>query len=479
MEPGLTDNRLGDFSPVHAAEVDDGLTDDLRARFKGDLEPGERLLWAARSDPPVESFGAWFYVLGAIALLYLGMGVVAVGIPSVFGTADARAQHRFDDRSTIIGGLNFLGFGCVFMVGSILVSRNRLRERRRKSNACYAVTDRRAIVCAPEPKGNAIRVQAVARGQFRNVVRVERPDGSGNLEFRETLGDVYVAHGFTFEHVPDVRRVEQIVRNNLITSEATERVESVALMPYDVQTSSFCDLSSSQHEESIGRSHAVTFPIRRCLMPEDSAPLDIHDVSLAATSELGGGLTDDLRARLKGELEPGERLLWAARSDPPFEPPSAGFLVSIAIALVCLAVGVAIAAPRENRHAVNDSTMTAGLVFLGIGCLFVIGLIAAWRNRWSERRRLSNVCYAITNRRAIVWAPEPKGDAIRVHTVPRGQVRKLVRIECPNGSGSLEFSGEWENIDFEWHPFGFKHIPEVRRVEQIIRNNLITSEQFA
>ena len=50
------------------------------------------------------------------------------------------------------------------------------------------------------------------------------------------------------------------------------------------------------------------------------------DFSLAAEGELDGGLTDDLAARVKGELEPGERLLWAGRSDPPIEPIVRGVL---------------------------------------------------------------------------------------------------------------------------------------------------------
>jgi len=203
----------------------------------------------------------------------------------------------------------------------------------------------------------------------------------------------------------------------------------------------------------------------------------IEDAALAAAGELGEGLADELRFRFKGELEPGERLLWAARSDPPFEPVTAGYYVCAAISLVCLAVGVAIAVPRGNRHFNDGSEVTGALVFLGIGCLFLIGLIAAWNSRRTERRRYRDTCYAITDRRAIVWSPEPKGAAIRVQTISRGQVRNLVRIERPDGSGSLELYAERDNVDFEWHPFGFKHIPEVRRVEQIIRNNLIKSEQ--
>jgi len=202
----------------------------------------------------------------------------------------------------------------------------------------------------------------------------------------------------------------------------------------------------------------------------------LRDYSSTPADDISDGPADELRALVKGELDPGERLLWAARSDPPFEPIGAGFYVCTAIALLCLGVGVALVAPRGNRQFVDDGSITAGLVFLGIGGLFVIGLIAAWNNRRTERRRFSSVCNAITERRAIIWTPEPKGGAIRVQTVARGQVKNLVRIERPDGSGSLEFSGEWDSINFEWHPFGFKHIPEVRRVEQIIRTTLIKSE---
>jgi len=223
MEPGLTDNRRGNDSLAPVDDMSDGLTDDLRARVKSELEPGERLLWAARSDPPVQRVGAGFYVCSAIALLLIG---VSLGF-SVLGYTDAQGHDHVGDQSAMMGALMYLGYGCVFVIGLILVWRSRLRERLRKASTCYAVTDRRAIVWAPEAKGDAIRVQALARGQFSNLVRVERPDGSGNLEFRETSaprGDVDFDVGpcFTFEHVPEVRRVEQIVRNNLIASEVPD-----------------------------------------------------------------------------------------------------------------------------------------------------------------------------------------------------------------------------------------------------------------
>jgi len=213
MEPGVTDNRLGDCSSALVDDINDGLTEDLRARVKCELEPGERLLWAARSDPPIEPVGWGFYLCSAIALLFLG---VSLGT-SVLGYTDAQGHDHVGDHSAMMLGLMYFGYGCVFVIGLVLFWRSRLRERRRKANGCCAVTDRRVIVWAPETKGDAIRVQALARGQFRNVVRVERPDGSGNLEF---CSDSH--HCFTFEHVPEVRRVEQIVRNNLIASEVPD-----------------------------------------------------------------------------------------------------------------------------------------------------------------------------------------------------------------------------------------------------------------
>jgi hypothetical protein len=80
--------RIPDEFPI--AEVDDlegHLDDDLRARVKVELEPGERLLWAGRSDPPSERFGWGYFVFGAIAAFFFLLGSVA--------TADAFGHYDF------------------------------------------------------------------------------------------------------------------------------------------------------------------------------------------------------------------------------------------------------------------------------------------------------------------------------------------------------------------------------------------------
>ena len=47
---GAAHQGQGDFSVAPIGDSFDALTDELRASVKGELEPGERLLWAARSE---------------------------------------------------------------------------------------------------------------------------------------------------------------------------------------------------------------------------------------------------------------------------------------------------------------------------------------------------------------------------------------------------------------------------------------------
>jgi hypothetical protein len=216
-------------------------------------------------------------------------------------------------------------------------------------------------------------------------------------------------------------------------------------------------------------------------MNDVSAPAHADDFSLANTHELEDGLNDDLRARVKNELEPGERLLWAGRCDPPFESHGAGYYVVCMITLCLLGLGFFLIMPsRVIRHWNDGSAGVMGIGFLVIAGLSVLSLIANWNGSRVERRRLRNTCYAVTDRRAIVWTPESKCDAIRIQALGRPLVKNLMRVERPDGSGHLEFSGVPEDLEFGYyHRFRFAHIPEVRRVEQIVRKSLMTNDPIA
>ena len=123
------------------------------------------------------------------------------------------------------------------------------------------------------------------------------------------------------------------------------------------------------------------------------------------------------------------------------------------------------------------------MLFLVVAAVIVLSLIAYWRSVIKRRLRDANVCYAVTDRRAIVWTPEPKRNVVEIRTIPRGDIRNLVRVQAPDGSGSLSFAigpkASTADIDVEWRPLGFQHVPDVRRVEQIVRNNLMNSDGLA
>jgi hypothetical protein len=210
---------------------------------------------------------------------------------------------------------------------------------------------------------------------------------------------------------------------------------------------------------------------------------DIDSTSLAA-DEFNDWMDTDLRAILKGELEPGERLLWAGRSNPAAERIGLGFILWSAIALILLilgVIGVAAYLNAQRRNHLDENSIGVGLLFVGVACAIVVSLIANWASRRREVRRTSNILYAVTDRRAFVWIPERKGDAIRITTVQRGQIMTVERVQRPDGSGSLFFSTGRGHLSpdesFDWHDFGFKDIHDVRRVEQIVRNNLVSTEK--
>jgi hypothetical protein len=200
-------------------------------------------------------------------------------------------------------------------------------------------------------------------------------------------------------------------------------------------------------------------------------------VTLADTDEFDFGLRVLARALVKRELEPGERLLWAAESTMPPFPLGAGYLVGASIAIALLAMGTALLyawwqALGKNEH------LGGSMSCLAFGAILTACLVANARGRLKERRRKGEALSAITDRRAIVWLPEPTGDAIRIQTLARGHVGNLARIERLDGSGTLEFSKAPNDFDY-YNRFAFENVPDVRRAEQIVRNNLMTSERSA
>ena len=117
--------------------------------------------------------------------------------------------------------------------------------------------------------------------------------------------------------------------------------------------------------------------------------------------------------------------------------------------------------------------------FVGLGSI-VIGLIvlAFAIQGWFNRRRLEQTgfkpTYALTDRRAILWTPNVYNalpGAVEVCSVFRGNIKTIHRIEYPDGTGDVVFNRFASEEG--WMNTSFDGIPDVRRVEDLVRRTLM------
>jgi hypothetical protein len=192
--------------------------------------------------------------------------------------------------------------------------------------------------------------------------------------------------------------------------------------------------------------------------------------------ELDGELSDDLRSRVKAELDPGERLLWVAR--PIFKPPPLrGVFIGAVVAGVYLLFFVP-SLPYLIAIVINARDAPGALI-LGLG-LFLIWFVVllytlgAWRHRKVQIATMLGTIYALTDHRAITWIPTGRKGAITVSSFPSGTLKSIHRIERPDGSGDVLFNASRTVFveDMIWEPPGFRNVADVRQVERHLRRIL-------
>ena len=181
-------------------------------------------------------------------------------------------------------------------------------------------------------------------------------------------------------------------------------------------------------------------------------------------------LADDLRATIKSELAPDERLLWAARGWVN-APASNGSCLIAAAGLLAAGVLMAIIAGRvAGQHATDNSVQNFGAVLAVVGAIGLILSTWVWfLHRAVRRQKWPRTLYALTDRRAILWLPSGRR-AVNVHTVRRGAITHIYRVEFPDGTGDVRWS---PLLMSEMGPGGFSGIPDVRRVEELARRILL------
>jgi hypothetical protein len=187
-------------------------------------------------------------------------------------------------------------------------------------------------------------------------------------------------------------------------------------------------------------------------------------------------LPEEWVARIKPELAPGERLIWAGQARPSRELSGQSYATIYVLGFAAVAVfGVAALFGVFGSHfrAIETTLATVGVGSGIISFLIGLGLIANMLDKRSERRLLKGTLYALTDARAITWSPT--GGALTVQSIPRGSVKSLHRMEYADGSGSVIFDNP-ASVQ-SGVVSGFREIPDARRVEALVRLYLIGDDR--
>ena len=196
--------------------------------------------------------------------------------------------------------------------------------------------------------------------------------------------------------------------------------------------------------------------------------------------EILAELHEDARGRLKEELLPGERFLWAGRSyQGAFRPFGyvLGALMFFALTVACVScVTFGIVGKGGPRHVSEGLFLTA--VLTGLGAVgFALSLAALLKgevgNRWNRAQQL----YAVTDRRLIMRSPTFDRSGIETRTIDLGLIGRIHRIEYPDGLGAVSFRAELgsgiadveHGGDDSTSTFKLERVAEVRRVELLLR----------
>ncbi|MFO0951326.1 MAG: hypothetical protein U0835_09280 [Isosphaeraceae bacterium] len=194
--------------------------------------------------------------------------------------------------------------------------------------------------------------------------------------------------------------------------------------------------------------------------------------------EVGGFLADELRALLKAELVPGERLLWAGQPVPWREPVGCGLVGSGVLAGVLLsATALCLVQVFANPFAETAGLVTLGVITLVFGVIVAIAVASNLARRRRTRKARHRILFALTDRRAILWRPETESAGTSVISFRTGEVARVHRVEFEDGSGNVVFTPREPPHRYEFpHLSGFERIAEVRRVEEMARRILVDSQ---
>jgi hypothetical protein len=375
--PGLATPALQSFEELE-------IPAPFRAAVENELTADEQIVWLGRPSrnrlvhPPRTAFA-----VGGIALIGLGVLMLAWAILS-------HGAGPFPFVFAVFLGL----FGGIFLFASRV-------DPTRTCNACYVVTNRRALVFQVSLLERAPRARSYLPHQLLGLERKNHPEvaGAGDLIFEYT----FALPGNSFD--PQTGTMHQGLRVGW--SNKAQRVPR-----------GFFLLDQVREVENLIRGTLLgelekTLDEREARPGEDvaagSRPQDDGTVADAWQCREDGEVPADLKAKALADLDPKEWVVWIGQpvGKIVFVRSSAYLVVGGIIALVALLwlagtllpqkaasrqAGKAAATPRNEQP--SSPLLPGGLLLASVG-LAAVPLV----RQWSARR----TCYALTNRRALVY----------------------------------------------------------------------------
>ena len=168
------------------------------------MDSGERLLWSGAPSPAAAA-------MTALPASLFGIPFAAFACFWIWGAWSATSRGISHGPWAL-----FPLFGVPFVLVGVGIVAMPLWAYLGAQKTVYAVTDRRALIIGAGPmKG----VQSFTRADIGDVSRVESANGSGSVFFATRLVTTRsgIANGgrIGFVGIPDVRQVEQLIRDNL------------------------------------------------------------------------------------------------------------------------------------------------------------------------------------------------------------------------------------------------------------------------
>lgn len=188
---------------------------------------------------------------------------------------------------------------------------------------------------------------------------------------------------------------------------------------------------------------------------------------------LNSALPPDLDNRVRSELRDGERLLWVGQPRRRWFPREALTPVLVGIPVTAFAVFWTSLASWivSGKPGKNDPGIAFRLIFPLFGVPFILIGLALLSSPYWLRRKAKHTCYALTDRRAILFEAGALWSVSVRSYLPRS-LTSMYREEYADGSGDLVFV-KVHRGRAGTDTYGFKGINNVREVEALLQRALL------